>query len=694
MALETKTEPLATPITREKLQALLGRASELEHVLMCTYLFTAYTLKQDASEGGFSEDPALRGPQLAAVASWKGKITGVAIQEMLHLALASNLLSAIGGVPQFSRKTLNFPISSTTMAETFGYGGRAWLGLWPFSEITIKRFVWYEAYEHEEFPGPLWDGKFPLVKLRDPNAPLRGLEGTEVSNLVELYEAIACGLISLNTQLGPDELFKPEYRSRQVTDQEVTGLFNFPPATIVVDGQVKNRPLLNRVTDLHSALTAINTIIVQGEGDVDEWQEFVNQLDIPADCKVFPTIHTPSHHDTFSSILLGTPATQKQPATPGYYQLRLEDSDFDPVRNVPQDPLAKDPCGEDKNCRLHVHLITDPFTRDVAILFDDLYAAMLNMLWLGFTLDSTSNDDAVESYEKATLVQAAIRSMVYIIAPLGNLLTQLPGDEKGTWFAGPGFTWQDKKVGWEELEKELNELTFRAATLGKRAPTTQTWVTPSYLGIPPSGHSYPQESVQTILCERLAPDLYFMADRMKRVRGHAPKPEFEKHVCQGLNACAGQDIEGRARMAGEGSCATADPHVCSGQNHCRGQGGCGFSPSGSWALQNRPGENNYAGQVKDADGFYQFNPQADSACGSPILPSLLNTYGLNTPPSDGRGGREELYKKAHGYVWDHARLLFEERMRSQGIHYSSASGIDRYRDLCGKLQGGDEGASE
>src|ERR1700730_14867068 len=89
------------PRTREELEALLRRAGELEQVLMCAYLFTAYTLKHDVSEGGFSSDPAVPARELAAVARWKGQITGIAVQEMLHLSLVSNILSAIGGHPDF-----------------------------------------------------------------------------------------------------------------------------------------------------------------------------------------------------------------------------------------------------------------------------------------------------------------------------------------------------------------------------------------------------------------------------------------------------------------------------------------------------------------------------------------------------------------------------------------------------------------
>src|SRR5262249_28844076 len=141
----------------------------------------------------------------------------------------------------------------------------------------------------------------PLAASAGP-VHLVGLGPLEISTLIELYEAIANGFVYLNATLGQNGLFPPERRPFQVTDQEVTGLFNFPPAQI--DG--KNRPLLNAVNDLKSALTAINTIIIQGEGDNLAWEQFIAELPIPDDLKRFPKILSPSHHQIFVGILDGS----------------------------------------------------------------------------------------------------------------------------------------------------------------------------------------------------------------------------------------------------------------------------------------------------------------------------------------------------------------------------------------------------
>src|ERR1700750_2571672 len=81
---------------REALIYMRCEAAELEHGIMCQYLFAAFSLKQDAGEGLTEE-------QAETVRSWRNRISHVAIQEMLHLALVQNLLSAIGAAPHLSR---------------------------------------------------------------------------------------------------------------------------------------------------------------------------------------------------------------------------------------------------------------------------------------------------------------------------------------------------------------------------------------------------------------------------------------------------------------------------------------------------------------------------------------------------------------------------------------------------------------
>src|SRR5215475_7851601 len=87
---------------REALIYMLCEAAELEHGIMCQYLFAAFSLKQREEEG-------LTPGELEAVTRWRRTIAHVATEEMLHLALVQNLLSAIGSAPHLARPNLPAP---------------------------------------------------------------------------------------------------------------------------------------------------------------------------------------------------------------------------------------------------------------------------------------------------------------------------------------------------------------------------------------------------------------------------------------------------------------------------------------------------------------------------------------------------------------------------------------------------------
>lgn len=126
-ALATRICPVET---REELLYLLTRASELEHDLACSYLYAGYSIKSQPGEGGLTFD------EHVGVRRWKQKIAQVAVEEMLHLAQVSNILTAVGGAPHFVRGTFPLP------ASTFPFGIE--ISLEPLSQALIERFVCYE----------------------------------------------------------------------------------------------------------------------------------------------------------------------------------------------------------------------------------------------------------------------------------------------------------------------------------------------------------------------------------------------------------------------------------------------------------------------------------------------------------------------------------------------------------------------
>jgi hypothetical protein len=88
---------------RIRLAELLSEAAELEHGLMCQYLFAAFSLKRAPEEG-------VTWWQLELMRRWEASIMVVARQEMEHLGLVNNILTAIGEAPYFERP--NFPLGA------------------------------------------------------------------------------------------------------------------------------------------------------------------------------------------------------------------------------------------------------------------------------------------------------------------------------------------------------------------------------------------------------------------------------------------------------------------------------------------------------------------------------------------------------------------------------------------------------
>ncbi len=235
------SDPLAEPAlrvdTREELVYLLGQACEIEHGLMCEYLYAQFSLKRGPDEG-------LTDGQLARVQAWEKALITVIKQEMLHLALATNILTAIGAAPHFERP--NFPILSRW------YPPGVQIALVPFGERALRHFIYLERPE-----GMALDDAagFAAARHAQPlTAAGAGLVAVpeQWQTVGHLYRGIEAGLAALCARYGEDAVFIGPPRA-----QAVTGIFEWPG--------------LLAVTDLASARQAIETIVEQGEGARGDW---------------------------------------------------------------------------------------------------------------------------------------------------------------------------------------------------------------------------------------------------------------------------------------------------------------------------------------------------------------------------------------------------------------------------------------
>ena len=120
---------------REHLWSLLVEAAQFEHLIMCQYLYACFSLKTEPDEG-------LTAEQADAVARWRDTLTGIAIEEMLHLALVMNVMTAIGAGPSLARP--NFPRHSEFLPPGVGFA------LLPFGGDALTHFLYLERPEGME----------------------------------------------------------------------------------------------------------------------------------------------------------------------------------------------------------------------------------------------------------------------------------------------------------------------------------------------------------------------------------------------------------------------------------------------------------------------------------------------------------------------------------------------------------------
>lgn len=220
MSAAVQPPPGRQPITsRSRLLSLLSDACEIEHALLCSYLYSAFSLKQELSEGGMTWRQQQR------VRAWAAQIYAVAAEEMLHLAQAWNLLAAIGGMPYYHRP--GFPQPATY------YPMNIPLALTPFGEDTLKRFIMYELPSHIA----------PEEMARRLGLPAEQAPKGEDLTVGELYELIAGAFRGI-----PENVLFVGAPSQQIGQD----IIDFPD--------------IIKVTDRESAVAAVQMIVRQGEG--------------------------------------------------------------------------------------------------------------------------------------------------------------------------------------------------------------------------------------------------------------------------------------------------------------------------------------------------------------------------------------------------------------------------------------------
>jgi len=399
--------------TREDLVSLLYEAAELEHGLACSYLFAAFSIKARDAEGVTAE-------QADALERWRSVVKDVALEEMLHLALVSNLLTALGAAPHLRRPP--FPQTSPYYPEGVT------IELLAFNETSLTRFIDLERPEgidaelvdaepsgaaavanHDEDPAdtPV-AAPGALVspdELADTAAPV------ELSTVGDLYHAIDEAFCALVAAKGEDLVFIG------------------PPAAQATADYFELHELAP-VTGLASARQALQILVQQGEGVRGDWSQ--------------------AHYGKFREVRDELRA------------LRQTDPGFAPAWPVLRNPLVNEPANGTGG-----QVVTDVVTTAVMALTNGSYGLMTAMLLRFFA--HTDESDA----QLRILAAACAALMSQVINPLGVLLATLPaGPGHGIATGGASFEFHrsvtlapHRRAAWMVFHERLLELATFARQL-------------------------------------------------------------------------------------------------------------------------------------------------------------------------------------------------------------------------------------
>lgn len=216
---------------RDELVFMLNQATELEHSLSCSYLFTAFSLKNSVEEG-------LPPEAVESVRRWKRSIITVAVEEMFHLAVVNNLLTALGAAPNFDRP--NFPHDCAFYLPDYQ------IELRPFNEEVLRHFIAIEQPDGSNLPAHTAPERLQRIEGDKDNKI--GADPRQFDSQGDVYTVAQNSLHHLVERLGEENVFVgPSPRPAFRRFFESSG---WEP-----------------ITDLASTTRNLAHVVEQGEGD-------------------------------------------------------------------------------------------------------------------------------------------------------------------------------------------------------------------------------------------------------------------------------------------------------------------------------------------------------------------------------------------------------------------------------------------
>lgn len=384
---------------------------------MVQYLFAAFSFKKSIDEGGVNYR------QLELIRGWTTNLLVVARQEMEHLGLVANLLTAIGEAPEFQH--LDFPISLNQTCIRSSDGKP--LSLEPFGPRSSLNFICFEM---------------PQTLSPEQRLALRPFLGdfstSDFDGIYRTYSAIR----NLINTIPEEELFigPPSAQFLSGGNSVVARGRIYPQKHGPAPAEIYDIRL-EPVTDRKSANLVIDQIIEEGEGGTDssETSHFSRFLKM---------------HQEFITELAFDP-------------------NFKPSRMVVTNPIAKDPDSVSESSTN----ITNPDTIQVYELFGETYRTMVLMLMRYFAHTDETAADLIGLQNTVFFPM-----MTVAIRPLAEILTLLPaGDPESPLRAGPNFSLPPRvqllphrEPAWRLILSAIQDLAARAERIRNLSSLTDT----------------------------------------------------------------------------------------------------------------------------------------------------------------------------------------------------------------------------
>ncbi len=234
MTIADSAEPGVVVGSREQLLHLLAEAAEVEHTLMCSYLYAAFSLKR-------ADEPNVSATQGEALERWRQAIIDVAVEEMGHLVIVANLTVAVGGRPHFGRPA--FPV-----APGYFPSGVA-VRLTRFDAETLEHFIFLERPQgiDEEDGASFVQDDYVREQARPGLMP----SAQDYATIGHLYDAIRANLRALDGRLGRETLFLGNAAGQ------------LGPEVMDLEG-------VRSIVSLADAERAIDVVVEQGEGSTSD----------------------------------------------------------------------------------------------------------------------------------------------------------------------------------------------------------------------------------------------------------------------------------------------------------------------------------------------------------------------------------------------------------------------------------------